>query len=68
MGPVITQFGLGQEAAAAATSGDVKGFLKAVEDGASAPGPQQPKTDDEKKQSKEKKDDKKDDDSGMSVD
>lgn len=68
MGPVITQFGLPSEVTAAANTGDMQAFFKALENTSNAS--DKPKEDDKKKEEKPKDDkgDKKDDDADMSLD
>ena len=66
MGPVISQFGLPSEVTAAANTGDMQAFFKALENTSA----DKPKEDDKKKEEKPKDDkgDKKDDDAEMSLD
>ncbi|KAJ2947965.1 hypothetical protein O0L34_g9758 [Tuta absoluta] len=68
MGPVISQFGLPAEVAAAATSGNMQAFLKAMEDTANPDakeGDDKPPAD--KKDDKDEKGDGKDGDDAMSL-
>lgn len=73
MGPVMTQFGLAPEVTAAANTGDMQAFFKALE--TSSSGGSEDKSDDKKKDNDKSKDDKpkedpkdkKDGDPGMSV-
>lgn len=64
MGPVISQFGLPSEVAAAANSGDMQAFFKALENTAPSDGGN---SSEDKKEDKPK-DDKKDDDTDMALD
>ncbi|XP_037968772.2 proteasomal ubiquitin receptor ADRM1 isoform X1 [Plutella xylostella] len=69
MGPIISQFGLNQEVASAASSGDVQAFFKALENSSNSETDASKDSKDSKGDKKEpKKDDKKDDDAGMSLD
>lgn len=63
MGPVISQFGLPSEVTAAANTGDVQAFFKALENTSNAD-----KKEDDKKKEEAPKGDKKDDDAEMSLD
>lgn len=76
MGPVISQFGLPGDVAAAANTGDMQAFFKALENSSNASNSSKAeegdkKPDDEKKKDdkvKDAKDDNKDGDAGMSLD
>lgn len=66
MGPVMTQFGLPPEVAAAANSGDMQAFFKALED--TSPSDASNSQDDKKEEKPKEGNDKKDDDADMALD
>lgn len=71
MGPVMSQFKLPADVAAAANTGDMQAFFKALEGSSSGSDSNKPKEGEDKKKDdkpKDSKNDKKDDDTEMSLD
>lgn len=67
LGPVVSQLAVNPEAVAAATQGNMREFVRALERNTAASGTDADK-DDKKKAEAAKKDPKKDDDEGMQLD